>query len=103
MIQIDFPEAKDGRVTLRVSGHSGQNQRGNDIVCAAVSALVQTFAGGVESSLQARIFGKIDSGNCDLEVQVTEAQGQELQLLSNVFRFGFLKISQSYPEHVKLN
>ncbi len=43
MITVTFFEGKNGKVTkVRMSGHSGYAESGSDIVCAAVSTLVQT-------------------------------------------------------------
>ena len=102
MIQVDFTD--DGNtVSLRVTGHSGLADKGSDIVCSAVSALIQTFAGGVESELQAALSGNLDSGNCNIRVQVGEDQKQALKAVFDVFKFGFRKIAKSYPGQVKLN
>ncbi|PKL48917.1 MAG: hypothetical protein CVV42_07950 [Candidatus Riflebacteria bacterium HGW-Riflebacteria-2] len=102
MILVDFTEDDKG-VRLRVSGHSSQADKGKDIVCAAVSALIQTFAGGVENELKAVLEGNLEAGNCDLRVNVTENRHQEMTAVYNVFKFGFRKIAESYPEQVKLN
>ncbi len=102
MIQIDFTE-DDDCVGLRVAGHSDLADKGSDIVCSAVSALIQTFAGGVESELQAVLSGNLDAGNCNLRVCVPESRKQALKAVFKVFKFGFRKIAGSYPEQVKLN
>ena len=39
-------------VGFRAQGHSGYAQSGSDIVCAAISALTQTFANGLSNVLQ---------------------------------------------------
>lgn len=102
MILVDFTEDDKG-VSLKVSGHSSQADKGNDIVCAAVSALIQTFAGGVESELKAALSGNLEAGNCNIRVQSAESMCQELKAVYKVFKFGFRKIAESYPEQVKLN
>ncbi len=103
MILIDFPEPVSGQAFLRVTGHAGNAEKGFDIVCAGVSTLVQTFAGGVEKCFSAEIAGVFEPGNCDLTVKVPDGLQKELRNLCEVFKFGFRKIEQSYPEHVKLN
>lgn len=103
MILIDFPEPVSGQALLKVTGHSGKAEKGFDVVCAGVSALVQTFAGGVEKCFSAEVAGVFEPGNCDLTVKVSEKRQNELKTLYEVFKFGFRKIEQSYPEHVKLN
>lgn len=103
MIVVDFPEAANCRVCLKVTGHSGFEDKGKDIVCAAVSTLVQTFVGGVETELEALVKGNLTQSNCNLEILVTPERQPELATICKVFKFGFLKICESYPEHVKLN
>jgi uncharacterized protein YsxB (DUF464 family) len=101
MILVDF--AEDGKgVSLSVSGHSYHSDPGKDIVCAAISALIQTFAGGVESELAAELSGHFETGDCDLRIEVNESQQQRLKDVYKVFKFGFRKIAESYPEQVKL-
>lgn len=101
MILIDFAE-EDGLVRLNIRGHSGYSSSGSDIVCAAVSALAQTFAGGVESVLSGSVNGRLEKGECNLRVSVSAAKSEMLSELLKVFRFGFRKIAKAYPEHVKL-
>ncbi|MDD2998784.1 MAG: ribosomal-processing cysteine protease Prp [Candidatus Riflebacteria bacterium] len=103
MIVVDFPGAQNCRASLRVTGHSGMSDKGSDIVCAAISALVQTFAGGVETSMNAKVLGDLETGGCNLTVMVPENFGRKLEIVCEVFKFGFRKIAESYPEHVQLN
>ncbi len=103
MIEVDFPDAHDGQVRLKVTGHSGQTEKGRDLVCAAVSTLVQTFAGGLEAILGAELNGRLEAGSCDLCVKVPEPGRGQLEAVCKVFKFGFRKIAESYPGHVKLN
>jgi hypothetical protein len=102
MIFVDFPPPGKKSVSLKISGHSGMDEKGKDIVCSAVSVLAQTFAGGIESQLQAKVSGKLESGQCDLVFQVPEEFAGELAKICEIFKFGFHKIAKSYPEHVKL-
>lgn len=103
MIVIDFPDARDCQVSLKVAGHSGKADKGYDIVCAAISALVQTFVGGVETSLDAQLNGNIGTASCNVVVIVPQGCSEKLEVICKVFKFGFRKIAESYPEHVQLN
>jgi len=44
MIHVTFSRANDGSVCLEVMGHSGFAVKGKDIVCAAVSTVIQHTA-----------------------------------------------------------
>lgn len=102
MIFVNFPEPIDGKLKFKVNGHAGMSEKGQDIVCAAISALTQTLAGGIQRSLGATVCGKLESGDTDLIIQVTPEKGNALKLICSVFRFGFQKICESYPKHVKM-
>ncbi len=103
MIRIDFTEVADSQVSLSVTGHSGSAEKGQDIICSAVSVLVQTFAAGVESALKAEIRGQIADGNCQIKITVLPEVKNEFAAVCNVFKFGFQKIAQTYPEQVRMN
>ncbi len=102
MIVVEFPQSGETEILIKVHGHSGKSEKGEDVVCAAVSALVQTLAGGIQDSLQAEVCGRLEPGNTELRIKVEARQSEALRLVCNVFRFGFQKICESYPEHVKL-
>ncbi len=103
MIEVDFSDACNGQVSLKVTGHSGKAIKGRDTVCAAVSTLVQTFVGGVEAGLEAQLMGYLNAGSCDLSIKVPESGQVQLEAVCKVFKFGFRKIAESYPGHVKCN
>ena len=102
MIRIDFPETSGPTACLKVSGHSNAAGKGNDVVCAAVSTLVQTLAGGVEETMQGQIYGSFESGNCDLELKVPDKSASSFNSICQIFRFGFRKIAETHPEQVEL-
>ena len=56
MIKIQVNKTThDWIIGFQVSGHSGFDERGRDIVCAAVSTLIQTAIVGIEEVLQVRL------------------------------------------------
>ncbi|GAB4272450.1 MAG: ribosomal-processing cysteine protease Prp [Candidatus Rifleibacteriota bacterium] len=102
MVVVEFPQPRNSGVRIKVTGHSGYKEKGEDIVCSAVSALVQTMAGGIQRSLNGKISGKLQPEDSELIIIVDSDKFDKLKLICDVFRFGFQKISESYPEHVKL-
>jgi len=103
MIEIDFPPPDGCQLKLTVKGHSGSENSGRDVVCASVSALLQTFVVGVETEVDGKVFGTYESGNCDLIIKVPDEKQSLFKSVSEIFRFGFRKIAESYPEHVEVN
>ena len=102
MIEIMFSNHQINQCELKINGHSGLSDRGEDIVCAAVSVLAQTFVGGCETELKANASGCMDSGNCNVVIRVQNSEAEKLQAVYNVFNFGFRKLAQAYPKQVKM-
>ena len=102
MIKIDFPSPDGCQLKIVIKGHSGLENVGNDVVCAAVSVLLQTFVAGIETEADGKIFGTYEPGNCDLLVEVPQINQKLFVKICNIFRFGFQKIAESHPDHVNL-
>jgi uncharacterized protein YsxB (DUF464 family) len=102
MISICFSELASNKLKLSIIGHSSTD-KGNDIVCSAVSALTQTFVRGIEKNLKARFKGEFLSGKCNLSIEVPEENSEKFKIICDIFKDGFSKISESYPEQVKMN
>lgn len=56
MIKIRFHEYKGGDVSLKVTGHSGSAEKGEDLICAAASMLVYTLAQLVKNGKEGGAF-----------------------------------------------
>lgn len=86
-----------GRIT--VSGHAGYAPIGQDIVCAAFSAVLQTFISSVEELTTDEIKIDIAAGNAVIEYGNLSA---EAQLLLSSFFIGVHGIAAGYPEHINV-
>lgn len=64
--------------SLEVSGHARTAPSGQDIVCAAVSAITLTLIMGLEEVAQMDIQENVDSGNIKLEWQRLNDTGKAL-------------------------
>lgn len=102
MVVVEFPPADGNRLRLRVSGHAGQGGRGNDPVCGAVSALILTFLGGMESEVGAQITGESGDGFCDVSLDVPIGRREIASVVSQIFRYGFRRLVETYPDVVVL-
>lgn len=102
MIDICFSELASNKLKFSVIGHSS-TEKGKDIVCSAVSALTQTFVRGIEKNLKARFKGEFLSGKCNLSIEVPVENSEKFKIICEIFKDGFYKISESYPEQVKMN
>lgn len=94
MITIIYDE-KEKNMILQVSGHAGYAEKGSDIVCAAVSALMQTLAYSVDG-------GTVTRSPDDCNTLTVQAE----QSFDNMAKFelvtdGLMLLAKQYPENVR--
>ena len=94
MITIIYDE-KEHDMILQASGHAGFAPKGQDIVCAAVSCLMQTLAYSVDG-------GTVTQGQDDCNILTVQAE----QSFDNMAKFelvtdGLMLLAQQYPENVQ--
>lgn len=80
---------------ITVDGHAGYAETGNDIVCAAVSALTQTLIAGIESLTDDRISYEVKPGKVSI---VYKNLSERAQLLVDSFFIGISEVIASYGE-----
>jgi uncharacterized protein YsxB (DUF464 family) len=101
MIRVEVFETS-GRITrFSVSGHAGYAEAGEDIVCAAVSALTLNAVNSCEKLLGIRLSYEDDGDMLVCDVPRTE-RDSEVQLLLRSMVFGLEQTQTLYPEHVRV-
>ncbi len=80
---------------LTVDGHAGYAETGNDIVCAAVSALAQGLIHSLEALTDDRISYQIRDGHIGIEYENLSEQGK---LLIDSFFIAVSDIQMTYGE-----
>lgn len=95
MITIIYGE-KDKNAAVQASGHAGYAEKGSDIVCAAVSTLMQTLAYSVDGGTVTR--------NADGEnsLMVQAAQSSENMAKFELVVDGLYLLAGQYPENVRV-
>lgn len=94
MIVVNVQE--DG---ITVSGHANYAEAGKDIVCAGVTALVQTLIKSVDDLTEEKIEYEISPGKADIHYgNLTEAG----KLLVDSFFIGICMIADEFPDHVRI-
>ena len=81
-----------------VSGHAGYAESGKDIICAAISALLQAFVVSVDELTDDNIQSEIRAGNAVIKHEGLSEQGT---LLMESFFCGVNLIAANYPEYVR--
>lgn len=93
----------DGAITeVRASGHSGYAEYGNDIVCAAVSTLVQTACLAI-TELIGDIPYKTDEKNALFAFSIPKVSDRhDIDVILNAMLAGLKNLSSGYPQNIKL-
>ncbi len=98
MIKITILKQENKIKEITLSGHSGYNEKGNDIVCSAVSSIVITTVNGI-LSIKETISAKDDGET--LKIQVLENDEVTKKLLENMIKL-FQGIETQYKKNVKI-
>ena len=107
MIQVTvFKESADSGdvyTGIELLGHAGYAQSGQDIVCAAVSALVLNMANSVETFTDDGFEGEMEEKTGGFKFHFTADISPESQLLMNSLVLGLRNIEKEYGrQHIKL-
>jgi uncharacterized protein YsxB (DUF464 family) len=86
---------------VQAKGHAEFNP-GNDIVCSAISALLQTLYAGLEMRCYARVHHEQESGWFCIDVGIEEKNRDRIEALFNSVIYGLELIAEKYPNNVKI-
>ena len=100
MIKVNIEKNKTKIISLTISGHSNYDEKGKDIVCAGVSAIV---VGGLNSLINE------DKKTIDYEckegysyVFVKNIDNDNIQKILEVITTQLYTIEESYPKFIKI-
>ena len=94
---------KDGLVGLESRGHAGRGGEGEDIVCAAISVLVETLLIGL------RDVARVSEAECEMDGSVRfirarwpEAKAPEFDLLTRSIVLSLREVASRYAKFVSI-
>ncbi len=104
MITIKVRSRNEDINTIRVIGHAGYAANGEDIICAAVSALAISLLNALEEVAQAVIEKRIDEGDIFIKVppQQDEQRHRAAQVLLRSFFLSAENLARENPRYVKV-
>ena len=108
MTQVTFYKRSDGMYTgFTAKGHAGYAKYGKDILCAAISALVESTANGITEVVGAKTdLLAIDEGYVDIEIAETESDAifQSAQILIETLYRALASIAEEkqYSGHIRI-
>lgn len=105
MINVIVIKEKQTIKTIEATGHSGYAEEGSDIVCSAVSSLMQTLANGLTEVVKAKANIKVDENIPHLSVILTEEDKEKCkmaQVLMQSTLLGIKGVAQGYSKFIKI-
>ena len=109
MVKAEFYTNKEsGSITLKLSGHAGAGEKGQDIVCAAASILAYTVVQAIqfmyeEGNLKNKPHIKLNEGDTIIVAKPKKESYTEALHTFFVAQVGYHLLSHSYPQYVSLS
>ncbi len=109
MIKAEFFTNKEsGSITMRLSGHAGQAEKGQDIVCAAASMLAYTVAQTLQfqyedDGLKKKPHIKLEPGDSFIVAKPKPERYEEALHTFFVAQVGYSLLAKNYPQYVALS
>lgn len=105
MIKVTFWQGAGGNLAgITVKGHAGFAPKGEDIICAAVSALAQTAVLSLKEQLAEAPEVIIEDGNleCFLPAGVSPASLEKAQVILKTIAVGLKAIADAHQGYIKV-
>ena len=104
MIRIVRESGPKGFISVRALGHADYGARGKDVVCAAVSALLQAWLRNLMEVMGERLFVELDrkAGRMIFIVpqDIDDGLRIDVERLVKYFYPSIQSLSEQYPDHI---
>ena len=103
MLEVTFyRDAADRPAGFSARGHVELAEPGEDVVCAAVSGILQAARLGLERYADAVATARQSSGEMDLELREDRRTAESVAAIVATAELAIEQIAGQYPEHVRL-
>ena len=105
MINVIVIKEKQTIKTIEATGHSGYAEHGFDIVCSAVSSLMETLANGLTEVVKAKVKVVVDEEIPHLSVTLVETDQEKCtnaQILMKSTLLGIKGVAQEFSKFIKI-
>ena len=105
MINVTVIKQKQNIKSIQATGHSGYAEQGGDIVCSAVSTLMETLANGLTEIAKAEVKVVVDEEIPHLMIELIEQDEQKCknaQLLMKTTLLGLKGVESEYGKYIKI-
>lgn len=107
MTTVTLFTRKDGEILgFSAKGHAGYAEAGEDIVCAAISALTQATEYGLTEVIHIPVERRLNEKRADYGIELsdsaTPASRQQAQILLKTLSGSLQAIANDYPRHIRI-
>jgi uncharacterized protein YsxB (DUF464 family) len=100
MLTVTFDYDERGfPISVTARGHAGWAELGKDVVCAAVSVLLQSTWLGITEVACISVEGHRDSGL--LEMRWSDRESAALSVLLQTADLSIAQLARQYPKHIR--
>ena len=102
MTKITFYRKDNLLFGFEVSGHTGKEERGKDLLCAQISTVAQLAVVGVKEVLKLNAFVQISDGYLKISIKEKDASNDKLQTLLETCLKSFKSMVIDEEKYAKL-
>lgn len=103
MIEVSFLRNGEGSITkVSASGHSGYGKRGDDIICASVSTLVQTAYLALKEVSDKTEYERDEEKAYFCFWLGEDGDRHDADVILRAMEVGLRDLASGYPEYIKL-
>jgi uncharacterized protein len=97
-----YRDGHDRLAGVRASGHTDFAEYGHDVVCAAVSAILQAARLGLEHYAGGALAASQAPGELDAIVEESQRDVESVQAIVTTAELAISRVARRFPEHVSL-
>ncbi|MFY9666086.1 MAG: ribosomal-processing cysteine protease Prp [Candidatus Cybelea sp.] len=102
MLELTFyRDERDRLCGLRARGHADFADHGKDIVCAAVSAVLQAAHLGLREHARAEVMARQEPGELELRLHENQRDRESVRAILATAELAVEQIARRFPKHVR--
>src|SRR5579885_2492783 len=103
MIEVHFEKDSRGRLSsVFATGHAEFGEFPNDVVCAAVSAILQAAYAGLQDVAHLRFDGTRTSGRLEIPIPPADRDRADVCAIVETAAISLEQLARQYPDHLRV-
>ena len=101
MIRVRAERGREGFLfVIEAKGHANYAKQGQDVVCAAVTAIVAACANALTDLLHVDVAYHMEAGDVGFRLKEVDARTKDVRLLTESCLLGLRQIAAGYPANL---